>query len=319
MLKLHQVSPNKGRRPFARASVIGALIGVLIVATCIVLSADSLSAFFSVGGLIIVVGGVVAVAFMSFPSRDVRAALAAIVGVLHQPHSTQDVLYRDMRNIMKWAESTKRRDYRGLEAYLEGVDIDDSLIKYGLNMVLGEYTPEDIRLMMTTAAEAHHERDSVPVDVLFAMSAHAPAFGMVGTLVGMVAMLRSLSESVSDIGSTLAVAFLSTLYGVITARMIYMPAAARLRQEVENRTFRSRLVTEGIVMLASAKTPAHIQDRLNGFLPPDMRDYFDGLTKTSTQSVVEQIGAGASHSSAAARPPRPVIRYAHPVMMAARA
>jgi chemotaxis protein MotA len=139
---------------------------------------------------------------------------------------------------------------------------------------------------------------------------------MVGTLVGMVAMLRSLSENVSDIGSTLAVAFLSTLYGVITARMIYMPAAARLRQEVENRAFRSRLVTEGIVMLASAKTPTHIQDRLNGFLPPDMRDYFDALTRKSTQSLAEQTAAGASQPSAAARLQGPSIRYPHPKMKA---
>ena len=315
MLKLHQSTANRSRRPFARASVIGAIFGGLIVATCIVLSANSLFAFFSIGGLVIVVGGVVAVAFMSFPSGDVQAALAAIVGVLHQPQSTQDGLYRDMRNIMKWAHCIKH-DRRSLEANLAADDIDDSFITYGLNMVLGDYCPEEVRSMMTAAAEAHHERDSVPVDVLFAMSTHAPAFGMVGTLVGMVAMLRSLSDNVSDIGSTLAVAFLSTLYGVITARMIYMPAAARLRQEVENRAFRSRLVTEGIVMLASAKTPTHIQDRLNGFLPPDLRDYFDALTKKSTQSLAEQKGAGAVQPSAAARLPGPAIRYPHPSMKA---
>ena len=62
------------------------------------------------------------------------------------------------------------------------------------------------------------------------MTSHAPAFGMIGTLVGMVAMLCNLNDDVSGIGSSLSVSFLSTLYGVVSARMVYMPAAAKLRQ-----------------------------------------------------------------------------------------
>jgi chemotaxis protein MotA len=71
------------------------------------------------------------------------------------------------------------------------------------------------------------------------------------------------------------VAFLSTLYGVISARLVYMPAASKLRHEVEERRFRNYLITEGMVLLASKKQPMYIQDRLNGFLKPEMRDYFD--------------------------------------------
>jgi len=91
--------------------------------------------------------------------------------------------------------------------------------------------------MMETAADACYERDMIPVDVLQAMASHAPAFGMVGTLVGMVAMLCTLSEDVTGIGASLAVSFLSTLYGVLSARMIYMPAASKLRQEVDMSRF----------------------------------------------------------------------------------
>jgi chemotaxis protein MotA len=107
------------------------------------------------------------------------------------------------------------------------------------------------------------------------MASHAPAFGMIGTLVGMVAMLCALSDNVANIGSSLSVSFLSTLYGVVSARMVYMPAAAKLRQSISKRRFRNQLITEGMVMLVSDKTLMYIQDRLNSFLRPERHNYLD--------------------------------------------
>jgi chemotaxis protein MotA len=269
--------------------VAGAVFGGLIVLGCISLSANSLLAFFSLGGLVIVIGGVIAVAFMSFPADDVRAALAAVASMLREPGATHQDLYRDMRNIMTWAHIIKEKGRRRLESGLSTAELDDPFLQYGLNMVLGDYTPDEVRGMMTTAADTEFERDCVALDVLQAMASHAPAFGMVGTLVGMIAMLRSLDGNVAGIGSTLAVAFLSTLYGVTSARMVYMPAAARLRQAVERTSFRHALVTEGMVMLASNKTPTHIQDRLNGFLPAGMRDYFDSLATGQAPAQLQPV------------------------------
>ena len=150
----------------------------------------------------------------------------------------------------------------------------DPIVQYGLNMVLSEYGPEDVRSMINTAADAYYERDSRPADVLDAMTSHAPAFGMVGTLIGMVAMLSDLTDNISRVGPSLAVAFLCTLYGVLSARMIYMPAASRFRQDVERQRLRHQFLAEGMAMLASKKPPMYIQDRLNGFLRPEDQDYF---------------------------------------------
>jgi chemotaxis protein MotA len=163
---------------------------------------------------------------------------------------------------------------RNFESALGGSNFKDPVVKYGVSMVLGEYGPDDVRSMMLTAADTCHEYDSRAADILEAMTSHAPAFGMVGTLIGMVAMLGNLTSNISEIGASLAVAFLSTLYGVLSARMIYMPAAARLRQEVESRRFRHQFLAEGMSMLAGKKAPTYIQDRLNGFLRPESHNYF---------------------------------------------
>ena len=265
---------RSGVQPYSRAPIIGAACGFLLVLFSIILSSHSFLAFFSLEGLMIVVGGVIAVAFMSFQAYDVRRALDAIVQMFREPQMTHENLRRDMTEVINWARLIRQKGMRDFESRISKHCADDPFVKYGLTMVVSQYGPEEVRSMMTTAADACYERDCVPVDVLQAMTSHAPAFGMVGTLVGMVTMLCSLNNNVSSIGSSLAVSFLSTLYGVLSARMVYMPAASKLRQEADNRRFRNHLITEGLVMLVSNKTPMYIQDRLNSFLRPEIHDYF---------------------------------------------
>lgn len=263
---------------YARVPVISASLGAMLVLVSIVLSAHSFLAFFSIEGLMIVGGGVVAVAFMSYETDDVRKALDAIVQMFKEPKRTNGDLNRDITAIIYCARLLKDKGMRNLESVIQKSGISDPFVKYGLNMVVSEYGPEEIRAMMETAADASHERDSVPVEILHAMASHAPAFGMVGTLVGMVAMLYSLHDNnMATIGSSLAVSFLSTLYGVLSARMIYMPAASKLKQEVDNLRFRNYLITEGMVMLVGNKTPMYVQDRLNSFLRPEAHDYYNVL------------------------------------------
>jgi chemotaxis protein MotA len=146
--------------------------------------------------------------------------------------------------------------------------------------------------------------------VLRAMTSHAPACGMVGTLIGMIVMLCELNDNISSTGAALAVAFLSTLYGVVSARMVYMPAAARLQQQVDDRQRRHTLITEGMVMLAGGETPSYIQDRLNGFLRPEQHDYFDVITSAAEVPF-------AVNSSLANRPAGPKTRQSAPRLLGA--
>jgi chemotaxis protein MotA len=274
---------------YARAPVVGVALGFLFILGTIVLSTHNYLAFFSIEGLVIVVGGVIGVAFMSFDAEDVRKAFSVIAALFKKPtDAPQDNLHHDMMEIIAWAYMVKEKGMRRLESSLAKTGINDPFVKYGLNMVISGYSPEDVRVMMETAADACYERDSVPLDVLQTMTSHAPAFGMIGTLVGMVAMLSTLNENVSSIGSSLSVSFLSTLYGVVSARLIYMPAAAKLRHTVMKRRFRNQLITEGMVLLLSDKPPMYIKDRLNSFLRPERHDYLDQF-KIDPGAVVQKL------------------------------
>jgi chemotaxis protein MotA len=245
-------------------------------------------AFFSIEGLVIVVGGVIGVAFMSFDTDDVHKALNAIATLFKKPgNAPPDNLHKDMIEIISWAYMVREKGMRRLESTLAlSGGIFDPFAKYGLTMVISGYAPEDVRDMMETAADACYERDSVPVDVLQTMTSHAPSVFMIYTVCVLGAIFFNLNENVSSMGSSLSVSFLSTLYGVVSARMVYMPAAAKLRQAVTKRRIRNQLITEGMVMLVSKKTPTYIQDRLNSFLQLERHNYLDPV-KIEAQRVVK--------------------------------
>jgi len=256
-------------------SIIGAAFSFTLLIGAIVIGTDNYAAFVNIEGFMIVIGGSLAVAFMSFEAHDVIAALKAIGLMFRKAQTTHENLHKDLVEIIAWAQIVREKGLRGLEYELGSIRMQDTFVKYGLNMVVSNYTAVEVRSMMETAAEARYERDTIPARVLMAMAGHAPAFGMVGTLVGMVIMLGSFSEDMSGVGTGLSVSLLATLYGVVSARLFYIPAAAKLTQKEEGSRFRNYLIAEGMSMLVDNKSPRHIQDRLNSYLRPDRQHDMD--------------------------------------------
>lgn len=251
---------------YSRASVAGAAFGFALVIGAILIGSNNLLGFVNLEGLMIVIGGSLAVAFMSFEAPYVVTALKSIGDMFKKAEATHENLQKDLIEIIEWARIVKQSGLRGLEDETGKKGVDDPFVRYSLDMVMSNYTSEDVRGMMETAADAVYERDTIPARVLTAMAGHAPAFGMVGTLVGMVIMLGNLEGDMSNIGAGLSVSLLATLYGVVTARMVYMPAASKLQQKQDALRFRNQLITEGMVLLVANRSPRFIQDRLNSFL-----------------------------------------------------
>ncbi|MDB5490166.1 MAG: flagellar motor protein MotA [Micavibrio sp.] len=263
--------------PLSRAAVAGCFMAAVVIIGAIMIGTKSWLAFFSLEGLLIVVGGSIVASYMSFHSGDVKKALGSIGQMFHEPLSAHENLHQDMQTVISWARIVQSKGMRGLEE--EVGEITDPFINYSLNIVVSNYSADDVRVMMETAADAYYERDTIPAQILGAMAGHAPAFGMVGTLVGMIIMLCNFNNDMSGMGAGLAVAFLSTLYGVVTARMVFIPAASKVMQQQDNVRFRNHLLTEGMVMLVAGKSPHYIHDRLNSFLRPEINDIFEATAQ----------------------------------------
>lgn len=253
---------------FSIATLAGTIFGFLLIIGAIAHGTSNFLSFLSIEGFLIVIGGSIANAYMSYSSTSVEKAFAAILHMLQKPKATHEGLNSEIMRFIKWAYLVQAKGYVALETELDD-KIKEPLMRYGMGLVVSGHKPEALRNMMNTAVESEFERRVMPVSVLRNMAGTAPAFGMVGTLVGMVIMLQSIQGEMSQIGTGLAVALLATLYGVIMARLVCLPAADKLLQKEEVMRFRNYLMTEGFVMLAEKQSPRHMQDRLNSFLDPE--------------------------------------------------
>lgn len=261
------------------ATIAGTIFGFCLVLGAIAHGTSNYLSFLSLEGFLIVIGGTIANAFMSYQARYVTLAFGSIWGMVKKPIATREGLNAEIMRLIKWAYLVNSKGLVGLEGEI-GKKIQEPLLRYGVDLVVTGYEPQVIRDMMNTAVEADFERSIAPVAVLKNMASTAPAFGMVGTLVGMVIMLQNIQADMTMIGTGLAVALLATLYGIIVARLICLPAADKLMQKEEIMRFRNYMMTEGLVLLAEKQTPRYMQDKLNSFLDPAIHFDLDSQIKT---------------------------------------
>ncbi|MDP6788629.1 MAG: MotA/TolQ/ExbB proton channel family protein [Rhodospirillales bacterium] len=169
---------------------------------------------------------------------------------------------------------TKRARKSGLLS-LERVKVANSFFKKGVQLCVDGRDAEFIRKMLTKEMDLAIMRQEVGEKVFAAIGDSAPAFGMFGTLVGLVQMLSNMSDP-TTIGRAMAVALLTTLYGVLIAHLIALPISEKLRaksvQERENRL----LIIEGIVQIHGRQNPSVLVEVLESYLPEKQRLGGDG-------------------------------------------
>ena len=252
---------------------LGLFLGSIVTAT------DNYLIFVSVSSAVLVIGGTLSCSFLSYEARYVVLALKLILKVMAAPEIGRNILKSEVGRIIKWAYSVQKNGIQALESEAKKAAKGDKFVKFGLDMVISGYTGEEIRGILDNTIETTYHRNCVLVVILKYMSNAAPAFGMIGTLVGLIIMLASMGGDPASLGAGLAVALLTTLYGVIFARMIFTPIATKLQQREDIVRFRNYLVAEGLVLLADNKNPRFIQDRMNSYLDPAIHFDIDKMKK----------------------------------------
>lgn len=248
-------------------TLIGVILGFGLLFGAIFIGTNDITIFLNLESFLIVVGGTLANAYMSYQASYVSSAMGAIGQMFGRPKATHETLHLELKHLTKWAEVIQTKGMLWFEKEVMP-HVKEPFLKYGLELVISNYKPEDIRTMLDTAVEGNFERKMMPVVVLRNMAASAPAFGMVATLVGMVIMMANLQGDMTQIGQGLALALTATLYGIVTARLVCLPAAEKLQQKEEVMRFRNYLITEGLILLAGKHNPQFIQDKLLSFLDP---------------------------------------------------
>ena len=260
-------------------TLVGLLAAFGLFIGSVMMSTDNFLIFLSLSSLLMVVGGTLSATFISYEPRYVMLSLKLIWRILFSPKVGRNVLKSEVGRIIRWAYTVQKSGPPALEAEAKKAVRGDKFLKFGVDMVISGYTGEEVREILTNAIESTFGRNTVQVDILRSMGGAAPAFGMIGTLVGLIIMLDNLGGDPTQLGAGLAVAPLTTLYGVMFARMIFIPAATKIQQREEIVRFRNYLIAEGLSLLADKKNPRYIADRMNSFLDPAIHFNIDKMKR----------------------------------------
>jgi len=210
----------------------------------------------NVNGLIIVGGGVTVAALMSFDVADIRGAFVA----LYQSIRSRTTIDADAMQIVETARLL-RRSVQDAEIYVQ--TIPNLFVRLALQMVVDGVPLEDLMNVLSWRIEKDAESENVRARLFRTLGACAPAFGLLGTIVGMVGMLGHLADgNLAKVGAGMATAMLSTFYGLIMAFIVFKPAAIKLEQKTRDRVAATNLLLEAIALVRLGRSPGMIAETL---------------------------------------------------------
>jgi chemotaxis protein MotA len=257
-------------KSFALDTLIGIILGFALFFYAIFSSTSNYEMFINLPSLLMVVGGTFAATMISFRGLYVFRSLKELVAIFYPQNINPQTLYSEVENIINWARIAKQRGMKELEIHIKNSKIDDEFLRYGGTLLITGYRGDELRTMLTNFIETTFERNMVNSYVLRTMANYAPAFGMLGTVIGLIIMLEHMGDDPSGLGKGLAFALITTLYGILIAQLLLKPASEKAKQKQEILRFRNLLVAEGLVMLGDNKDSGTIQDMMNSFLDPDL-------------------------------------------------
>lgn len=251
-------------------TAIGGLVMILLaIVVSTVLDGNSFGPLISPSSFILVIGATVGSSVFAYEMSDIANLPKAMARSLRS--STIDLSQR-ISLYMSLAELARREGLLALDAKID--DIDDAYIRYGLRLVTDGADENQLKQELVAYMGAVEARHEVPSAILRKLSAYAPAFGMVGTVIGLVNMLGALS-SPEDLGAGMALALLTTLYGVLLANMIFQPFAERLEKLHAAEMSVMEFDTDAICALQSGTSPRALVAHLESLLPPAQRQGYD--------------------------------------------
>lgn len=247
---------------------IGITLGFIMIMLAII-SADGTegaASFFDIASVFIVIGGLIASLLINFKMEQIKLTNKVIKEAFRQNNQRLPEL---IELFVRLSERARREGLLSLEDELDNVD--DPFIRKGILLSVDGIEPEVIQDIMNAEITALEERHYRGREIIEKSGEYAPAWGMIGTLVGLVLMLSSLQDPAS-LGPNMAVALLTTLYGTVLANLVFIPMANKLENKTEEEIFVKQIIIEGVIGVQSGQNPRILEEKLSAFLSNEMRE-----------------------------------------------
>ncbi|MGD6992630.1 flagellar motor protein MotP [Sutcliffiella horikoshii] len=249
-------------KKFDMLTPIGIVLGLAMIMFGI-LSGNGLAglaSFLDPASLFIVLGGTAGALFISFNMKELKLVPVVVKAAFSRKEMELPVL---INTFVRLADRARREGLLALEAELE--DVEDEFIKKGILLAVDGVEPEVINDIMNAEISAMEERHLKGKTILDKAGEYAPAWGMIGTLIGLVLMLNNLNDP-TTLGPNMAIAILTTLYGSLIANLICIPMANKLGNKTEKEVFLKQIIIEGVIGVQSGQNPKILEEKLSAFL-----------------------------------------------------
>lgn len=264
------------KRKIDLMSILGWVLGVGLIFVGIILTKEtdpetqkqiytitigSIGNFFDPTSIAIVIGGTFCGLMVAFPG-GVLARIPKHMQIIFSPRQ-----YNPMEYIEKLVECAKKARISGLLALEEDIsELPDAFMRSSLMMVVDSVDPEKVKQQMESWIDSLEERHVQERSFYDKGAALAPAFGMIGTLIGLINMMKNL-ESIETVGPNMAVALITTFYGSVLSNLVFIPISNKLRVRHDEEYLCKQIICEGVQAIQAGENPKFIEDRLIHLLP----------------------------------------------------
>lgn len=244
---------------------IGIVLGFVLVGGAIAMGTGA-AGFLNFPAMLITMGGTLAATLIAFSLREIRSVIAVTrKAFFHRRDNIPGII----KTMLRFALKARREGILALESEMDTVR--DPFIVKSLQLAIDGTSPEIMEGVLRTEVRRIEERHALGQRLHRTMGLFAPAFGMIGTLIGLVQMLGSLTTP-DKIGAGMAVALITTFYGALLANLVFIPLAGKLGIRAKQEAFLRQMTLEGLLSISRGESPTAVRERMHAFLSTKNRE-----------------------------------------------
>lgn len=245
------------------ATISGLVLALTVIVTALILDGGSPAELFAApAAIILIFGGSIGATIITAP---LKVAMKLPVYIMQAFKTNKFDTKGDIELLTNLADKARREGLLALEE--DSRKINDKFLKKGIMMVVDGVEPEQVSAIMETTVDQMKTRHKQGIGFFTAAGAFAPTFGIIGTVMGLISVLKQL-DNPAALGEAIASAFLATLWGLLTANLIYLPIAGKLKAKSEEEAQNRYMQLEGIISIQAGENPRVVRDKLSAYLAP---------------------------------------------------
>jgi chemotaxis protein MotA len=242
------------------STIIGLVLGLAAVVGGAALEGLHMGALVQPTAAIIVLGGTIAATCVSFPVPTLINAIKDLKKVFFTPQDDPEGV---IKNIINYAAKARRNGLISLEQ--EAQTVKDTFTKKGISLVVDGIDPQKLRETLETEMATFETHGKGSAEVFEAAGGFAPTIGIIGAVLGLIHVMSNLSDP-SKLGGGIAVAFVATIYGLMTANIFCIPFGTKLKHRVKDEILQKEMVIEGLIAIQNGENPHFIEQKLRAYL-----------------------------------------------------